>query len=738
MSFLEHSLQIGKARIQNPGFDAKVLRLRAEHAVGLADIRLPGLPPSSLVFIRRLRDPAPGSLRLQSAGAPSRAWERAMRERLAQLVAAARRPAVDAVGANAEAVIFADMAEMLACFARDRVRGEAAGRWWWRSLLRQSALAPGEGLARMLARNIRVLPAALRHLSEWGEAARVLRMIPVARCMDLLGALGQEYHLSLPPGLALGRPAAAPSRRAPGADKPGMETQRPWLGRTSADSSHRPFSGCNSPPAFTPAEPPWRGLIEEPAEAASLPWEARSLLGLGLCLHRRPAVVRDSAFQAAFGRWCRESANPPPQEPPSTSSADAYPAPPAPSASAESLRSVPPTPVRQPLDAALAPHPRPAPPVPPPLAVRRRPDGKDGIREAAASTAGRPNGPVSPAPASPPSARLPETASGQAGLGVCAADSIPRAAPGWDAAGVPPAPDEGNVALPPTWVLPGEGGDAPAVSQDTAVFDEASSALPNLENGVDTDLGGALYLINMLVGLDLPACFEEEWALASRLGAWGTLEALCRGLLAGQEAYADDPLWPALALLEGRRPGTLLGSDLLEPEAFRLPPTWPAKAGDHGPWEWAEEGAGLRLWSVQGYRLAEIRRCRADAGGEAAELAAAYGGLTPPVPRPLAEMPQADPVASLAAEVAPALQSWLARVLPFIRLRLRKGIGHRGDAAGLAAAVLCHPGRLYATGSHVDLVLRLEHASLDLRRAGLDRNPGWLPEFGRVVLFHFE
>lgn len=737
MSFLEHSLQIGKARIQNSGFDAKVLRLRAEHAVGLADIRLPGLPPSSMVFIRRLRDPAPGSLRLQSAGAPSRAWERAVRERLAQLVAAARRPAAGAVDANAEAVIFADRAEMLACFARDRARGEAAGRWWWQSLLRQSALESGEGLARILTHNIRVLPAVLHHLSEWGEATRVLRMIPVARCVELLAALGREYQLPLPPGPTLGFLAAAPSRRAPGTDKPGMETNRPWPGRISADADHRPLSGCDPPPAFPPAEPPWRGLIEEPAEAASLPWEARSLLGQGLCLHRLPAAVRDSAFQAAFGRWCRESANQPPQEPPPASSADASPAPPAPLASAEYLRGAPSTAIQPPPDVALAPNPRPAPPVPqPPLAVRRRPDGEDGAREAAASPAERPAGPVSPAPAPPPSVQPPETASGHADLG--AADSVPLAAPGWDAAGTPSTRDESDAALPPTSVLSREGSDAPAVSQDTAVFDEVSFALPNLENGVDTDLGGAFYLINLLVSLDLPACFEDGWALASRLGAWGTLEALCRGLLAGQEAYADDALWPALALLAGRRPGTLLGAELIEPEAFRLPPAWPTKVGDHGPWAWAEEGSWLRLWSAQGYRLAEIRRCRADAGGEAAELAAAYGGLAEPAPRPLDEMPPASPAASLAAEVAPALQSWLARVLPFIRLRLRKGIRHRGGEAGLAAALLCHPGRFYVTGSHVDLVLRLEQASLDLRIVGLDRNPGWLPEFGRVVLFHFD
>jgi hypothetical protein len=48
------------------------------------------------------------------------------------------------------------------------------------------------------------------------------------------------------------------------------------------------------------------------------------------------------------------------------------------------------------------------------------------------------------------------------------------------------------------------------------------------------------------------------------------------------------------------------------------------------------------------------------------------------------------------------------------------------------------PGRLYVTSSHVDLVISLDHADLSVRASGLDRDPGWLPAYGRVVYFHFE
>ena len=85
------------------------------------------------------------------------------------------------------------------------------------------------------------------------------------------------------------------------------------------------------------------------------------------------------------------------------------------------------------------------------------------------------------------------------------------------------------------------------------------------------------------------------------------------------------------------------------------------------------------------------------------------------------------------------LARWAAWVLPYLRRRLEATLGSDpNDHTALAQALLLHPGRLYLSSSHVDLVLSLEAISLPIRRAGLDRDPGWLPSFGRVVLFHVE
>jgi hypothetical protein len=52
--------------------------------------------------------------------------------------------------------------------------------------------------------------------------------------------------------------------------------------------------------------------------------------------------------------------------------------------------------------------------------------------------------------------------------------------------------------------------------------------------------------------------------------------------------------------------------------------------------------------------------------------------------------------------------------------------------------VLRRRARVFVTSTHVDVVLSLAELPLEVRFAGLDRTPGWVPAAGRFVSFHFE
>jgi hypothetical protein len=256
------------------------------------------------------------------------------------------------------------------------------------------------------------------------------------------------------------------------------------------------------------------------------------------------------------------------------------------------------------------------------------------------------------------------------------------------------------------------------------------------EHGVDTRLAGVLYLLNLLTHLDVSEAFGV-WCRRGKVGPWGLLDLVARGLL-GEEAPdpLDDPLWDALARLDHRQPGTPPGTGVEGRAAVTLPARWVSDAADGtGGWRWASRGGRLCVWNTAGWPLATAPRDRRAGEAQARTLLRRAGApLLGLRRRPFAESPL-DPLDGPAASTLPAaVRPWLAVVLPFFRYRLRRALGTETGIEDL----LRQPGRLFLTSSHVDLVQPVEAIALPVRRAGLDRDPGWLPAFGRVVSFHFE
>ena len=86
----------------------------------------------------------------------------------------------------------------------------------------------------------------------------------------------------------------------------------------------------------------------------------------------------------------------------------------------------------------------------------------------------------------------------------------------------------------------------------------------------------------------------------------------------------------------------------------------------------------------------------------------------------------------------PHVTRWIEKELPGIRAILHEVLG--SPTAGNPEpekTMLLYPARVYVTSTHVDIVMSLEDIVLPIRRVGLDRDPGWQPEYARIILFHF-
>jgi hypothetical protein len=98
--------------------------------------------------------------------------------------------------------------------------------------------------------------------------------------------------------------------------------------------------------------------------------------------------------------------------------------------------------------------------------------------------------------------------------------------------------------------------------------------------------------------------------------------------------------------------------------------------------------------------------------------------------RSASHAPRWTPTPVLAAYPgAPRRDRWIAAVANHLRLRL---------GAGLARQLVTVPGRITTSLLHLDVHFSLAAHPIEIRIAGLDRNPGWIPAAGRHVAFHFD
>lgn len=214
-----------------------------ERWLAALDVRHYGLPAAAILVVRRAQAPLP-VLGGRSAHDP-----------LAAAVRGARRPALEG-DAPADAVWFADEAELLACLARDGLHGGAGTRWWWPLV---GAGLDGTAAVTCWIAAPRAAPTALQRLGR-DAARRWLTRWSARETGALADALVRVF--ALPSAVA-----QAVRGRAAAADEP--ETAAPVTSSDRPEAFAPSAPGTDTPDAV---ERLWRLC-----EALTLaPWSAAS------------------------------------------------------------------------------------------------------------------------------------------------------------------------------------------------------------------------------------------------------------------------------------------------------------------------------------------------------------------------------------------------------------------------------------------------------------------------------
>lgn len=654
------------------------LRLRMEHLLGTVDLRPAGLPSGAILVVRKLEEPAP--LSTPALLQPSQsAWAERLRNQIATLYSAAARPALSPHTVNTTSVLFADAGELLACLTRAMLSGQALHQWYWQQLLRSVP-----GYSQGLLHSSSTLAAL------WCEHATFL---PVA--LASLSTAEARAGVALFSSSELSK--VTHSLHAD-FDLPSKVLTVQMPDTSMSESSPDP-SFATEQSGQAAITPPWQQWLPVTIHSALKP-QAHYLLGLGLALYYAPAFARSTTFANQAASWLRAEL----------------------SARQAGRNDVNSQLAPERVDIELTTQTT----SPQSLELATQQAGTDRAMSQAkqekASTR---------FPTHQPSWQRVESTAGDAGSeGVDSEAPLDASAPQYLQ-----FPENAFSISAPT------GGDARTPPSPQEVFMSEAQPLPL--DGSPTELGGILYLVHVLTWLNLPGAWSGEGTLAKHLSGWAIVEAVARGLLGVLDGrFIDDPIWNIFALLDGREPGTPAGAGLPQQTSFRLPVQWLHRYGLAEPtWLAVRHEAHVLLFDkTAGYLVCDVPLLERSPDEVIATEIAAYKeqGMTADW-----YFGESLPPASLDAGLSTFLSEntiwWLERVLGFVRYLLARVLGESAPGTNnLAEIMLCKHGQLSAGRTHIDLHMSLEQISIAIRRAGLDRDPGWIPDLGRIVLFHFD
>lgn len=185
---------INKLRVKGEAPDYVSWRLNSERLLSSESLAPVGLPRRAIFCVKRVVDPKPRNLRLNYSDIrASQDWRNAVVREVENQYRRSFRPFNESVPANAEGVVFNDRAELLACLAIDFCRGKIFENWWWRAIFPQ--LEKARNVAGIWLESIEYAPPAFQFLVEKGEVVNFIQKLNESEIVLILQKIIESYCL---------------------------------------------------------------------------------------------------------------------------------------------------------------------------------------------------------------------------------------------------------------------------------------------------------------------------------------------------------------------------------------------------------------------------------------------------------------------------------------------------------------------------------------------------------------
>jgi hypothetical protein len=667
---------VAKLRVKGEGLETVAARLHLERLFGASDFSPHGLPPKSVLCIKKISDPKPLTLRLKHEDIRfAEIWRKAVSDRIENFYRHAFRPIRESVPAQAESVVFADRAELIACLAGDWCDGLLAENWWWRGLF-PNLLQP-QTIAKIWRDSAEFVPSAFQILSKKEAAIRFVQKLQPEETKVLLRQIVRIFGLQK---LEESLSAAIQNK---------SEFYGAKLGKPSKEALFE-----SDLQVFEKTEAIFSGLIPE-IKASELSFERQCLLGISLLLARSPKIVRSAEFarKLRFYRLKNESGKLFEEVFKQNAALEKRT-----KTGGETIRKTPhksETQTDQPKRAKTKTQ-----------SFAERTGEKDEKH---------PEKPIVKSKESYESAEKPANEAEKL-------KEIEKK----------PTKIRFEAAQPETRAEKfehkkdekSEKSKVITKTQDmeTAFQNYFEDFETQIEFNFQTRFGGIFYLLNLGLYLQLYSDFTESLETEIELNIWDFIALL--GLEFLGEEIKTDAVWGFLKTMAERENDDEFGQEFDQFQAWRMPPEWLETFPKNQNWLFIKKGKRLVIRHSAGFNVVDV-----SLGGDAETAlkneVEIYQGYFSKIAK--AERKDLSQTKS---------KNWLKNLAEYLEKRLFQALNLQ-TLEDLNAILFNRSAAISVTETHFDITFGLADLPIEVRLAGIDRDPGWIPAAGKFVYFHF-
>ena len=243
-----------------------------------------------------------------------------------------------------------------------------------------------------------------------------------------------------------------------------------------------------------------------------------------------------------------------------------------------------------------------------------------------------------------------------------------------------------------------------------------------VEFGFRTRFGGVFYLLNLGLYLGLYRDFTESLTTEIDLNIWDFVALL--GLEFLGEEIKSDAIWDFLKLAAEREDEREFGREFKRFQDWRMPVDWLETFSKNQEWRWAKNKKRLVVRHAEGFNVIDVPARGAAERQLEKELEIYQNNFSRLIEAERKDLPHLKS------------KNWLKNLAEYLQKRLFQALNLQTPEE-LNAILFERRATVSVTASHLEITFALADLPIEVRLAGIDRNPAWIPAAGKFVYFHF-